>query len=197
MRDPRFWRTQVSMRPLAPLTMVLLLASSACKVPGEDHEAHYNSIRYSGTAQGVMDEIAARDAFTVAFEITSNPDEWRDLLDAVAKGDTDWLQTAVKLYPGTSGNATDELTTAVRRALVTAPREALTHATRGWCINCLCDAPDHHQPLFATYRLAEAELERRIAAMKELEDDKLESIRQRCLLSLEASRARLKQAFGR
>jgi len=188
-----------STRPAISLLAVaaVLLPTAGCKDPGEEIPTRYNSARYSSTPDGINSEIATRGAEIVAFEIHQNPDEWRDLLDAVAQGSPEWLKAAVALNDGTSGNATDELTTAVRRALASEPENVLQLTARSWCIRCLCDAPDTRDPRYAAYRLAEAELERRIAAVRTVEEKSLQVPRNTCLAELELGRGKLKRVFGR
>jgi len=189
----------VSHRKLVPVLSIAaaLLLPLACKDPGEEIQTKYDSARYSGSADAIIKEIEARGAEIVAFEITQNPSEWREILESVARGGDDWLDAALALNPGTSGNATDELTVAVRRALVQAPGRVLSRARAGYCIRCLCDVPDTRDARYATFLLAEAERVRRIAAVKTVEDGALSGARDACLAEFERGRDKLKRIFGR
>jgi hypothetical protein len=142
------------------------------------------------TAAAVLSDIHARGPYAVVQSLWGKP-EWDDLLVKVETGQTDWLQVAVMIYPGTDAGSAEELTYAVGAALLHDPHQVLLRVAPVLGLEGICSAPDIDDPRWSTKQKAVANLDDRIAAVRRLSDPSVAAARASCLKYLHEDRALL------
>lgn len=91
------------------------------------------------------DEIQARidrqGGHKVLWALWENQTEWNQVLAGIESGNTSWLKLAQQLHPFSDAGASEELHSAVARALPKAPERVLAMIGPGFEIEFVCTSP--------------------------------------------------------
>jgi hypothetical protein len=150
-------------------------------------------VPYSTDPSSTLRAIDARGASAVVRELWANPQGWDRVIRAIAQGTPDGLAVALALRSGSDAGASEELTEAVTRALLTSPAAVLRTLIPPYRLDAVCSVPSD-PPM--TYEEAVAELDRLRASVASLRDSDLADRRAACLRSFDDGRAPLRHAYG-
>lgn len=132
-------------------------------------------------------DVERRGARTVVQDLCENELRWQELLKLVSSGTPEWLAVAASLRHGSDAACSETLEIAVFFALGDAPAETLKLLSKerfsvlGVCSsNFLTDTPADQTAL--------SMIDKRIAALKAIQDPGLAATRDRCIQGLEQAR---------
>lgn len=143
----------------------------------------------------LIEAIAKRGPWAIANDLYSNPSDWYALLRHVATGDAAWLRVASALHPGTDAGASEMLTLSVGEALENAPENVFKISLKEFRLEDICSGPDIDDNRYNSFNLALDALNKRQREVGKITDPKLIGLAERCIQSLEESKAALKKSY--
>jgi hypothetical protein len=143
--------------------------------------------------RALRDEARSRGPQSVVAGLYNSPEQWSQFIDGVSSGSPEWLDTVAALAAGTDAGATSELLVALFMALGPAPERTLRLLTGPSFVNlgdafeveevCGSHVYIDHEP-----KEARTLIEARLAVLRKTPSSDLDSIRARCIRSLEEAR---------
>jgi len=137
-------------------------------------------------ASDVLMEIEQRGARTAIRAFFENTEQWRKLLEGVSSGSPEWLMVAEKLSPVADAGAGEMLDIALFHALGSEPLPTLKLISRIRSVDTTCSSN------FLTDTVADQNalsmIDKRIGALKAIQDPALVTTRDLCIQGLEQAR---------
>lgn len=176
--------------------MLALLAATACATPNDPLSPHslLQEIKTHGARSVVarLHEDVTVPGKTGGLPAVIHNKGWYHVLEQIATGDTQWLDVARALYPGSDAGAAEALQIVVAEALPKAPAQVLRMLGtdyRGYEFKIVCSAPHNEPPP----GVVEAYLQQAEAALLALRVPELEERRQLCLQYIREGKQRLRE----
>ena len=124
----------------------------------------------------IQTRIDKQGGHKVLWALWENRSEWNQLLAGIETGETNWLKIARRLHPFSDAGASEELHSAVARALPRAPERVLSMIGPGFEIEFICTSPfNEPEP-----GVAEAYEREASAALASMHNSKLQALALQC-----------------
>jgi hypothetical protein len=150
---------------------------------------------YARRPASLIAEIAKHGASPVVAELNEKR-SWIQVVDAIAKGERDWLIVALALSKGADGGASDDLRLAVSRALIPSAADVLDLFMGQIAAPRICWATAEFGG-HATLESALRELRAKIASLEAVRDPRLAAYKAECLNNLRSGEAGLYPIYGK
>jgi hypothetical protein len=153
---------------------------------------------YAERPASIIGEIAKRGASPVVQELNQKPawESWARVVDAIAKGERDWLMAAMALLKGADGGASDDLRLAVSRAVVPSAADVLDIFMGQVSAPRICWATAEFGG-HDTLESALGELRAKIASVESVSNPRLAGYQAECLNNLRSGERELYAIYGK
>ena len=179
-----------------------LEAAKAAAQAEEQRLASAAAAQKSSRTSQISIETVAESIRTMGPEQTlegiyNDPEKWRGLLDGIGTGEEKWLTLARQLRAVSDAGASEQLDLAVGEALEHRPREVLRAAVTSYGIGFVCSGPEVDDPRFDSYDSAISAINRRLKALRTIEDADLIELRDACISKLVTAKMGIARFYGR
>jgi hypothetical protein len=169
------------------LSIVFMTCSLSGRTLAATHEVRLADLT------AMIDRDGAR---VVVGKLYARADTWSAVLKHIGTGANDWVQLGAALHSQSDGAAREMLEESFGEALERKPSELLALASQGKLkIEEFCIGPDVDDDRYSSYATASRALDRRITAVRAVNDDALRTYRDSCLQALGSVGPHLHQFF--